>query len=68
MKKLWLDSGTKTAFSYGNAIYQQCDRESMGSPVLAKITLTELKKKLWCLSRKVESKNFIGDMSMICWY
>ena len=35
---------TKTAFSYDNVIYQQCDGVSMGSslaPVLANIILTE---------------------------
>ena len=46
MKKLWLDSCTKTAFSY-NVIYQQCDGVSIGSslaPVLASIILTEFEK------------------------
>ena len=45
MKKLLLDSCTKTAFSYDNVIYKQCDGVSMGSsftPVLANIILTEL--------------------------
>ena len=40
---------TKTAFSYDNVIYQQCDGVSMGSslaPVLANITLTEFEKKV----------------------
>ena len=44
MKKLLLDSCTKTAFSYDNVIYQQCDRVSVGSslpPVLANINLTD---------------------------
>ena len=31
MKKLVLDSCTKTAFSYDNIFYQQCDGVSMGS-------------------------------------
>ena len=38
---------TKTAFSYDNVIYQQCDGVSMGSsvaPVLANIILTEFEK------------------------
>ena len=42
-----LDSCTKTAFSYGNTIYQQCDGVSMGSslaPILANIILTEFEK------------------------
>ena len=46
MKKLLLDSCTKTAFSY-NVIYQQCDGVSIGSslaPVLASIILTEFEK------------------------
>ena len=44
MKKLLLDSCTKTAFSFDNALYEQCDGVSMGSslgPVLANIILTE---------------------------
>ena len=44
MKKLLLDSSTKTAFSFDNALYEQCDDESIGSslgPVLANIILTE---------------------------
>ena len=44
MKKLLLDSCTKTALSYHNVLYEQCDGVSMGSflgPVLANITLTE---------------------------
>ena len=47
MKKLLLNSCTKTAFSYGNIIYQQCDGVSIGSslaPVLTKIILTEFEK------------------------
>ena len=47
MKKLLLDSCTKTAFSYDNVIYQQCDGVSMSpslAPVLANIILTELEK------------------------
>ena len=46
MKKLLLDSCTKTAFSY-NILYHQCDGVSMGSslaPVLASIILTEFEK------------------------
>ena len=44
MKKLLLDSCTKTAFSFDNVLYEQCDGVSMGSslgPVLANIILTE---------------------------
>ena len=44
MKKLLLDSCTKTAFSVDNVLYEQCDGVSMGSslgPVLARIILTE---------------------------
>ena len=44
MKKLFLDSCTKTAFSFYNLLYEQCDGVSMGSslgPVLANIILTE---------------------------
>ena len=46
-EKNLLDSCTKTAFSYNNVIYQQCDGQSMGSsfaPVLAAIVLTEFEK------------------------
>ena len=44
MKKLLLDSCTKTAFSFDNVLYEQCDGVSMGSslgPVLANIILTK---------------------------
>ena len=47
IKKLLLDSCSKTTFSYDNVIYKQCDGVSMGSsfaPVLANIILTELEK------------------------
>ena len=47
MKKLLLDSCTKTAFSYDNILYQQCDGVSMDSslaPVLSNIILTEFEK------------------------
>ena len=46
MKKLFLDSCTKTAFSFDNILYKQCDGVSIGSslgPVLANIVLTEFK-------------------------
>ena len=49
MKKLLLDSCTKTTFSYDNIFYQQSDGGSMGSslaPVLANIILTEFEKLL----------------------
>ena len=41
---LFLDSCTKTAFSFVNALYEQCDSISMGSspgPILANVILTE---------------------------
>ena len=44
MKKLLLDSCTKTAFSFDNILYEQCNVVSMRSslgPVLASIILTE---------------------------
>ena len=44
MKKLLLDSCTKTAFFFDNVLHEQCDGISIGSslgPVLANITLTE---------------------------
>ena len=47
MKKCLLDLCIKTAFSYDNIIYQQCDRVSMGLSlplVLANIILTEFEK------------------------
>ena len=48
MKKLLLDSCTKTTFCYDNVLYQQCDGVSIGSlfaPVLAIIILTEFEEK-----------------------
>ena len=47
MKKLLLNSCTKTAFSYDNIFYRQCDGVSIGSsfdPELANIILTEFEK------------------------
>ena len=47
MKKLLLDSSTKTAFSFDNVLYEQCDDESIGSSlgtVLANVILTEFEK------------------------
>ena len=47
MKKLIIDSCTKTAFSFNNKIYKQIDGVLMGSPlgpVLANIIMTELEK------------------------
>ena len=44
MKKLLLDSCTKTAFPFHNVLYEHCDDVLMGSslrPVLADIVLTE---------------------------
>ena len=43
-RKLLLNSCTKTAFSFDNVLYEQCDGVSMGSslgPVLVNIVLTE---------------------------
>ena len=45
MKKLLLDSCTKTTFSFDNLLYEQCDGVLMGSslePILANIILTEV--------------------------
>ena len=45
LKKLILDTSTKTAFSFNNKFYQQKDGVSMGSslrPALANIIMTEL--------------------------
>ena len=47
MKKLIIDSCTKTAFSFNNKIYKQIDGVLMGSPlgpVLTNIIMTELEK------------------------
>ena len=47
MKKLIIDSCTKTAFSFNNKIYKQLDGVSMESPLgplLANIIMTELEK------------------------
>ena len=47
MKKLIIDSCTKTAFSFNNKIYKQVDGVSIGSllgPVLVNIIITELEK------------------------
>ena len=47
MKKHLLNSCTKTAFSYDNIFYRQCDGVSIGSsfdPELANIILTEFEK------------------------
>ena len=59
MKKLLLDSCTKTTLSYDNIFYQHCDGVLMDSSlasVPANIILPEFEKKLlWRLSWKVES-------------
>ena len=52
MKKLLLDLCAKTAFSFDNVLYEQCDGVSMGT-VLANITLTEFENVIvksydWC--------------------
>ena len=47
LKKLILDTCTKTAFSFNNKLYQQKDDVSMSSrlgPVLANIIMTELEE------------------------
>ena len=49
LKKLILDTCTKTAFSFNNIIYEQKDGVSMGSslgPVMANIIMTELEDKV----------------------
>lgn len=49
LKKLILDSCTKTTFSFNNQLYEQAGGVSMGSslgPVLAKIILTEFENKV----------------------
>ena len=49
MKKLLVDSCTKTAFSFDNVLYELCDGVSMGSPlgpVLANIILTEFEDEI----------------------
>ena len=44
MRKLIKETYLKTAFDFGNIIYEQIDGVSMGSPVLADIIIKELKK------------------------
>ena len=49
LKKLIVDTCTKTAFSFNNKIYEQIDGVSMGAslgPVLANIIMTELEKEI----------------------
>ena len=49
LKKLIINSSTKTTFSINNQLYEQADGISMGSllgPVLANIILTEFENKL----------------------
>ena len=49
LKKLILDTCTKTVFSFNNIIYEQKDSLSMGSsfgPVMANIIMTELENKV----------------------
>ena len=49
MKKLILDSCTKTVFSFNSKFYKQVDGVSMGSPfgpVLANIIMTELERTI----------------------
>ena len=61
MKKLLLDSRTKTAFSFDNVLYEQCDVVSMGSslgPVLANITLTEFENGIVKLLIETSVLNF----------
>ena len=48
LKKLILDTCTKTEFSFNNIIYEQKDGVSMGfslGPVMANIIMTELQTK-----------------------
>ena len=61
MKKLLLDSCTKTAFSFDNALYEKCDGVSMGSslgPVLANIILTEFENAIVKLLIETSVLNF----------
>ena len=49
LKKLILDTCTKTAFTFNNKLYEQKDRVSMGSslgPVLENIFMTELEETI----------------------
>ena len=49
LKKLILDTCTKTAFSFNNIIYEQKEGVSMGSslgPIMANIIMTELEDKV----------------------
>ena len=61
MKKLLLDSCTKTAFSFDNVLYEKCDGVSMGSslgPVLVNIILTEFENAIVTLLIETSVLNF----------
>ena len=65
MKKLLLDSCTKTAFSFDNVLYEQCDGVSMGSslgPVLANIIQTKFENVI--VKPLIET----GVLRFICGY
>ena len=65
LKKLILDTCTKTAFSFSNMIYDQKDGVSMGSllgPVMANIMMTELENKV------IKPLTNYGTVKFYCWY
>ena len=62
MKKLILDTCTKTVFSFNSKFYKQVDGVSMGSPLglaLANIIITELESKI---------VKILGDKSFVKLY
>ena len=72
LKKLILDSCTKTTFSFNNQLYEQADGVSMGSslgPVLVNIILTKFENKL--VSDLVQSgiikfyRRYVGDTLLL---
>ena len=72
LKKLILDTCTKTAFSFNNKLYQQKDGVSMGSslgPVLANIIMTEIEdvviKSLIINSTIKLYTRFVDDTSLL---
>ena len=72
LKKLILDTCTKTVFSFNNKLYQQKDGVSMGSslgPVLANIIMTEIEdvviKSLIINSTIKLYTRFVDDTSLL---
>ena len=66
MKKLIIDSCTKTAFSFNKKIYKQIDEVRMGSPlgpVLANIIVTELGKII--LKDLVDKHLYVDDTLLL---